>query len=147
MVDFCRPILAEMVSHGTTALELKTGYGLSVDAELRQARVARRLADEVAAQTCTVTLLAAHAVPHGVAREDWIRLACGELIPAAAAEGLVDAVDIYVEDIAFSLDDLSAIAAAAEAAGLPLAGARRPTGAERRGGRRGGPRRAGAPTT
>ncbi|HEY5859625.1 MAG TPA: imidazolonepropionase [Actinomycetota bacterium] len=120
VLEFCRPILAEMVAHGTTALELKTGYGLSVEAELRQARLARRLAAEVAAQTCTVTLLAAHAVPHGVSREDWIRLACAELIPTASSEGLVDAVDIYVEDIAFSLDDLSAVAAAAETAGLPL---------------------------
>ncbi len=120
VMDLCRPILDEMLACGTTALELKTGYGLSVDAELRQARLARRLAEEVAAQTCTVTLLAAHAVPRGVARQEWIRLACSELIPTAAAEGLVDAVDIYVEDIAFSLDDLSAIAAAAQAAGLPL---------------------------
>ena len=120
VLEFCRPILAEMVTHGTTALELKTGYGLSVEAELRQARLARRLADEVAAQTCTVTLLACHAVPEGLARADWVRIACSELIPAAAAEGLADAVDIYVEDIAFSLEDLDAVAAAATAAGLPL---------------------------
>jgi imidazolonepropionase len=120
VVAFCRPLLAEMLAHGTTSLELKTGYGLSVEAELRQARLARRLAEEVAAQTCTVTLLACHAVPKGVAREDWVRTACDELIPAAAAEGLADAVDIYVEDIAFSLDDLEAVAGAAATAGLPL---------------------------
>jgi imidazolonepropionase len=78
------------------------------------------LADEVAAQTCTVTLLAAHAVPEGMTREDWVELACSELIPAAAADGLADAVDIYVEDIAFSLGDLEAVAAAAASAGLPL---------------------------
>jgi imidazolonepropionase len=120
VLDFCRPILAEMLAHGTTALELKTGYGLSVEAELRQARLARRLDEEVAAQTCTVTLLACHAVPHGVAREDWVRIACTELIPTAAAEGLADSVDIYVEDIAFSLDDLETVAAAAASAGLPL---------------------------
>jgi imidazolonepropionase len=120
VLEFCRPILEEMVAHGTTAVELKTGYGLSVEAELRQARLARRLSREVAAQTCTVTLLAAHAVPEGMAREDWVRLACTELIPAAAADGLADAVDIYVEDIAFSLGDLESIAAAAASAGLPL---------------------------
>jgi imidazolonepropionase len=120
VLDFCRPILAEMVAHGTTALELKTGYGLSVEAELRQARLARRLAAEVAAQTCTVTLLACHAVPVGVDRGTWVRAACDELIPAAAAEGLADAVDIYVEDIAFSIENLEAVAAAAAAAGLPL---------------------------
>ena len=46
--------------------------------------------------------------------------ACDELIPAAAADSLADAVDIYVEDIAFSLEDLERVAAAASAAGLPL---------------------------
>jgi len=51
----------------------------------------------------------------------WLRIdATEELIPAAATEGLIDAVDIYVEDIAFSLDDLARVAAAAAAAGLPL---------------------------
>ena len=120
VMDFCRPLVAEMLAHGTTALELKTGYGLSVEGELRQARLARRLASEVAAQTCTVTLLACHAVPEGMARGDWVRAACDELIPAAAAQGLVDAVDIYVEDIAFSLEDLEEVAAAAASARLPL---------------------------
>ena len=119
VISFCRPLLGEMLAHGTTAVELKTGYGLSVEAELRLARLARRLSD-LAEQTCTVTLLACHAVPPGMAREDWVRQACQELIPAAASEGLVDAVDVYVEDIAFSVDDLRAVAEAARAAGLPV---------------------------
>ncbi len=119
VLAFCRPIVHEMAAHGTTALELKTGYGLSVEAELRQARLARALSD-LAPQTCTVTLLACHAVPAGMSRADWVRAACEELIPAAAAEGLADAVDIYVEDIAFDLDDLARVADAAAAAGLPL---------------------------
>lgn len=119
VIEFCMPLVAEMVDHGTTALELKTGYGLSVEAELRQARLARRLAVK-APQTCTVTLLACHAVPNGVTQRDWVHIACDEMIPAAAAEGLVDAVDIYVEDIAFGLDDLGDVAQAAAAAGLPL---------------------------
>jgi imidazolonepropionase len=119
VLDFCRPLLAEMLAHGTTALELKTGYGLSVEGELRQARLARRLADE-AEQTCTVTLLPCHAVPEGTTRGDWVGLVCRELIPAAAAQGLVDAVDVYVEDIAFTLEDLRAVAEAASTAGLPL---------------------------
>jgi len=119
VLAFSRPLLAEMLAHGTTALELKTGYGGSVQGELRQARLARRLAAE-APQACRVTLLAAHAVPEGMTREDWVRAACEELIPAAAAEGLADAVDVYVEDIAFSIADLEAVAAAAASAGLPL---------------------------
>jgi imidazolonepropionase len=120
VLEFCGPLVSEMVATGTTAMELKTGYGLSVEDELRQARLARRLAEEVAAQTCTVTLLACHAVPDGMARADWVNAACNELIPAACAEGLVDAVDIYVEDIAFSLDDLALVAEAAGKAGVPL---------------------------
>jgi imidazolonepropionase len=119
VLAFCRPLLQEMADHGTTALELKTGYGLTVEAELRQARLARRLADE-ASQTCAVTLLACHAVPPGMDRATWVRTVCDELVPAAAAEGLADAVDVYVEDIAFSLDDLRAVAEAATAHGLPV---------------------------
>jgi imidazolonepropionase len=119
VIAFCLPLLDEMLSLGTTAVELKTGYGLSVEGELRQARLARRLAAE-ARQASTVTLLACHAVPPGLDREAWVRTACHELIPRAASEGLVDAVDVYVEDIAFSLDDLRAVAEAARAAELPL---------------------------
>jgi imidazolonepropionase len=119
VLAFCRSLVQEMADHGTTALELKTGYGLSVEAELRQARLARRLAEE-APQTCSVTLLACHAVPEGMERADWVRAVCDELIPAAVREGLVDAVDVYVEDIAFSLDDLTEVARCASQVGLPL---------------------------
>ncbi len=119
VLAFCLPIAREMAVHGTTAMELKTGYGLSVEAELRQARLARSLAD-AAPQTCSVTLLACHAVPKGVARSAWVRAACDELIPEAAADGLADQVDIYVEDIAFSLEDLGKVAEAAARASLPL---------------------------
>jgi imidazolonepropionase len=119
VMAFCRPLVAEMADYGTTAVELKTGYGLSVEGELRHARLARRLAQE-APQATTVTLLACHAVPETIEREDWVRMACVELIPAAAAEGLCDAVDLYVEDIAFTLQDLRAVADAAAAAGLPV---------------------------
>ncbi|MGH2641434.1 MAG: imidazolonepropionase [Actinomycetota bacterium] len=119
VVAFSKALALEMAMLGTTATELKTGYGLSIEGELRQLRLARRLA-EAAAQTCRVTLLACHAVPEGWSREDWVRAACEDLVPAAAAEGLADAVDIYVEDIAFSLDDLERVGIAAAAADLPL---------------------------
>ena len=119
VLAFCRPLVAEMADHGTTTMELKTGYGLSVEGELRQARLARRLAEE-APQAAMVTLLACHAVPQGMEPGDWVRAVCAELIPAIAAEGLADAVDVYIEDIAFTPDDLRAVAEAAAAAGLPL---------------------------
>jgi len=119
VLAFSKALAVEMAGHGTTSTELKSGYGLSVEAELRQLRLARRLAEAVP-QTCSVTLLACHAIPDGWSREEWVAAACDELIPAAAAEGLADAVDIYVEDIAFSVEDLARIGAAASAAGLPL---------------------------
>jgi imidazolonepropionase len=119
VLAFSKVLAVEMAAHGTTAIELKSGYGLSVEAELRQLRLARRLAESVP-QTCSVTLLACHAIPDGWAREDWVAAACDELVPAAAAEGLADAVDIYVEDIAFSLGDLERVGTAASAAGLRL---------------------------
>ena len=119
VLEFSRTLLDEMLAHGTTAVELKTGYGLSIEREVRAARLARRLADD-ATQTCAVTLLAAHAVPANMERSDWVRAACSELIPEVARAGLADAVDVYVEDIAFSLDDLEAIAGATSDAGLAL---------------------------
>ncbi|MFN2543015.1 MAG: imidazolonepropionase [Actinomycetota bacterium] len=119
VLAFCLPLAAEMLAHGTVAIELKTGYGLSVEAELRQARLARRLAEAVE-QTCTVTLLACHAVPPGMERAAWVDAACDELIPCAAEEGLADAIDVYVEDLAFTVEDLERVAAAASRAGLPF---------------------------
>ena len=119
VLEFCRPLVGEMLAHGTTALELKTGYGLSVEAELRQAHLARRLAEEIP-QEAVVTLLACHAVPDGMRREDWVEVVCRELIPTAAGEGLIDAVDVYVEDIAFTLQDLLRVAEAAAGQDLPV---------------------------
>jgi imidazolonepropionase len=120
VLGFSELLAAEMLAYGTTTLECKTGYGGSVEGELRQARLARALAGRVA-QTCTVTLLPCHAVPPGWSREDWVEASVTELIPTAAEEGLADAVDIYVEpSIAFTLEDLERVAAAAREAGLAL---------------------------
>ncbi len=119
VMAFCEPLAAEMLAHGTTAVELKTGYGLSVEAELRQARLARRLAEAIP-QTATVTLLACHAVPADMSRSAWVDAVCAELIPAAASEGLADAVDVYVEDIAFGVNDFLRVASAAADHGLAV---------------------------
>jgi imidazolonepropionase len=116
---FCLRLTTEMLRHGTTAFELKTGYGLSVEAELRQARLAKELGAGIP-QACTVTLLACHSVPPDMTKAEWVDLVCRELIPAAAEEGLVDAVDVYVEDIAFSVDDFARVAEVARAHGLAV---------------------------
>src|SRR6266508_6164104 len=119
VLAFCRPLVAEMLDHGTTAFETKTGYGLSVERELRQARLAVALAAE-SPQTVVHTLLACHAVPRGMERQAWVDAVCAALVPRVAAEGLAGAVDVYVEDIAFSVGDLEVVAAAADHHGLAL---------------------------
>jgi imidazolonepropionase len=119
VVAFGEGLAAEMLACGTTSLELKTGYGLSVEGELRQARLARRLASAIP-QTTSITLLACHAVPEGRARSEWVVEACDRLIPTVVEEGLADAVDIYVEDIAFTVQDLERLAEAAAEHGLRL---------------------------
>jgi len=119
VLAFCRPLAAEMLAHGTTAFEMKTGYGLSVEAELRQAWIARQLSLEIP-QTTTATLLACHAVPPDRSRQEWVDEVCEKLIPQAVHEGLVDAVDVYVEDIAFTLEDLAKITTVARAFRLPV---------------------------
>ena len=120
VLAFCRPLLAEMLAHGTTALELKTGYGLTAEGELRELALAQRLRDE-ATLTCSITFLPCHAVPKGIDRDAWLDTVTSSLLPAAVASG-IDAVDIYVEDIAFSIGDLERLAAAAAGVALRVHG-------------------------
>ena len=109
----------EMLRSGTTSFETKSGYGLSVDAELRQLRLARRLADEVP-QTVVSTCLAAHAIPRDRSAGEWVGEAANELLPVAATEGLVTSVDIYVESIAFALEHAARLHEAAKSLGLKM---------------------------
>jgi imidazolonepropionase len=93
-----RALAAEMLEHGTTAFECKSGYGLSVEGELRALRLAAELG---VPQTTTVTALLAHAVPDGHDRTTWMEQVAA-MMPSVDASAL----DIYVESIAFSNDDL-----------------------------------------
>jgi len=104
----------EMLRHGTTTFECKSGYGLSVDGELRALRLAHAL---TAPQTTTVTALLAHAVPDGFDRASWMEQVAA-MVPTV--RGLASALDIYVESIAFSNDDLAAMGSLAHEYGLDL---------------------------
>jgi imidazolonepropionase len=104
----------EMLRHGTTTLECKSGYGLSVDGELRALRLAHALP---VAQTTTRTALLAHAVPDGFDRGGWMEQVA-TVVPSVA--GLASALDIYVESIAFSNEDLRTMGALAREYGLDL---------------------------
>jgi imidazolonepropionase len=104
-----RALAAEMLAAGTTAFESKTGYGLSVDAEARAVRLGRELGAD------RVTGLFAHAVPQGYDRDDWM-----DCVDALAASCDVDALDIYVESVAFTNENLAHLGAIAARQGVPL---------------------------
>lgn len=106
--------VAEMSAQGTTTVEIKSGYGLSVPDEVR----ALRLAGEVTAET---TFLGAHVVPSGTSREDYLALVTGEMLAACAP--LARWIDVFCEPAsphAFDGDEARAVLAAGAAAGLGL---------------------------
>jgi imidazolonepropionase len=113
--------LAILLAHGVTSVEVKSGYGLDVESELRMLRVARRLADEHPV-TVSATLLAAHALPREFEtdRDAYLSLVCDEMIPAVAAEGLADAVDAFCEGIAFTREECAEVFVAGARHGMAV---------------------------
>lgn len=113
--------LDRLLAEGVCAVEIKSGYGLDVSTERKQLRVARRLA-ETHGVTVRTTFLGAHIVPPEFAgrSDDYIDHVCDEMLPTLADEGLVDAVDVFCEQIAFSLKQTERVFAAATRLGLPV---------------------------
>ena len=113
--------LEALLAEGVCAIEIKSGYGLALEHERKQLRVARRLG-EAYGVTVRTTFLGAHALPPEYAgrSQDYIDLVCREMLPALAAEGLVDAVDVFCERIGFSLAETEQVFKAAQALGLPV---------------------------
>ena len=113
--------LAALTAEGVVAVEIKSGYGLDVDTELKQLSVARRLGDEAGIAVRT-TFLGAHALPpefEGRA-DDYIDFVCTDSMPAAVEAGLADAVDAFCESIAFSPAQTERIFRRAAELGLPV---------------------------
>ncbi|MDN3526530.1 imidazolonepropionase [Halomonas sabkhae] len=115
------PRLDALLADGVTTVEIKSGYGLDVENELKMLRVARRLGEARPVRVVT-TLLGAHALPPEYAGDSdgYIDLVCDKMIPAAAAEGLADAVDVFCEKIAFSVAQCERVFEAARGHGLPI---------------------------
>ena len=116
--------LRRIAAHGTTTLEVKSGYGLSLESELTTLRVIRRLASELPLRLVP-TFLGAHEVPLEYreaprTREEYIALVTGEMIPAVAAEGLARFCDVFCEPGVYTPDETRRILGAARAAGLGL---------------------------
>jgi imidazolonepropionase len=94
----------DILSTGTTAVEIKSGYGLTTEDELKMLRVARRIGRETPL-TVKTTFLGAHAVPKEHTKESYIRLVIDEMIPAVSAEKLADYIDVFCEEGFFSVED------------------------------------------
>ncbi|WP_428849239.1 imidazolonepropionase [Thetidibacter halocola] len=121
LVSAALPRLDALLAEGVTTVEIKSGYGLSVEAELDMLRAARRLATLRPVRVVT-TWLAAHAMPPDFegTKADYIRDVAIAGLAQAQAEGLVDAVDGFCEGIAFSADELEPLFVEARALGLPV---------------------------
>lgn len=123
LFELALPRVKSLIREGVTTVEIKSGYGLTLDDELKMLRVARRLGEALPIRVKT-TLLAAHAVPPEY-RDDpdsWVETICQEIIPAAAEAGLADAVDVFCEHIGFSLAQTEQVYLAADQYGLPVKG-------------------------
>jgi imidazolonepropionase len=115
------PRLDALLAEGVTTVEVKSGYGLTTESELRQLAAARALAAHRDVAIVT-TFLGAHALPPeaGGDKDAYIDLVCDAMIPAVAAAGLADAVDGFCEGIAFSPAQIGRVFAAARRHGLPV---------------------------
>jgi imidazolonepropionase len=113
--------LQPMLAEGVTAIEIKSGYGLDLESERKMLRVARRLGEAFPVSVYT-TFLGAHALPPEYAGrpDEYIGEVCERMLPALAAEGLVDAVDVFCERIGFSLQQSERVFRAAQRFGLPV---------------------------
>lgn len=109
----------EMIAKGTGAIEIKSGYGLTLEDELKMLRVIRRVKSESPA-TIKATFLGAHAVGRAFKgrQNEYVNLVCEEMIPAVAAEGLAEYVDVFCDEGFFTVDETDRILSAGERYGL-----------------------------
>lgn len=108
-----------LIAEGVATVEIKSGYGLDRETELRMLRVARRIG-EMRPVTVVTSFLGAHAVPAGDDADRYIDEVCLPALAAAHAEGLVDAVDGFCEGIAFDAAQIARVFDRAAALGLPV---------------------------
>ena len=121
LFDIAAGRLHNLMAEGVTTIEIKSGYGLDLDSELKMLRVARKLGKEFPI-TVKTSFLGAHAIPPEFKdrADDYVSHLCEEILPAAAKEGLVDAVDAFCEHIGFSNVQTRRLFEAAKTLNLPV---------------------------
>ncbi|MFN3286681.1 MAG: imidazolonepropionase [bacterium] len=107
LLGLARERIQVLLTGGVTTVEVKSGYGLSVEEELRLLRVIRRLGAEGPCRVVPTLLL--HTVPSGWKREPYVRVVTDELIPQVAAQGLAEAVDVFCDRGGFTLEETQRI--------------------------------------
>lgn len=121
LVASALPRLDALIGEGATTVEIKSGYGLDAETEMRQLAAARSIGRQqpVAIRT---SFLGAHALPVEADgdKDRYIDLVCQEMLPAVAKAGLADAVDAFMEGIAFSAEQTARVFEAARGLGLPV---------------------------
>lgn len=115
------PRVRALLADGVATVEIKSGYGLELDAERRMLRVARRIGTELGI-TVRTSFLGLHALPpeYKDRRDDYVALVIDQMLPTLAAEGLVDAVDAFCESIAFTPAETRRLFERARQLGLPV---------------------------
>lgn len=113
--------LRSLKQEGVATVEIKSGYGLNLETEIRMLEVARSLG-EVHGMAVSTTFLGAHATPpdYKGRNADYVRFLCDDVLPAIHERGLADAVDAYCESIAFSAAEIGTLFERAESLGLPV---------------------------
>jgi imidazolonepropionase len=121
LVAQTRPRLHRMLQHGTTTVEIKSGYGLERGAEIKQLRAIRRLQDD-SRMTIVSTFLGAHAIPaeYEGRGDEYVDVVVDDMLPTVAKEGLARFCDVFCEDGAFSLEQSRRVLQAAREQGLDL---------------------------
>ena len=107
-----------LISYGTGSLEIKSGYGLNYEGELKMLRVIKRLKDSLPIQIKS-TFLGAHAVPKNQNKEDYFKIVLNEMLPSFAKKKLIDFVDIFCEKNYFSPEDTRILCNKATELGIP----------------------------
>ncbi|HET7306342.1 MAG TPA: imidazolonepropionase [Gammaproteobacteria bacterium] len=113
------PRLQALQAEGVTTCEIKSGYGLTLDDEIKMLRAVRALGGKID-MDIVPTFLGAHTVPAGIERQVYMQQVVDEMLPAVAEDRLADTTDIFCENIAFDCDDLELLADRADTLGLRL---------------------------
>lgn len=123
LIELALPRLDGLLSSGVTTVEVKSGYGLSLEDELKMLRAAKALENHRRVRI-TTTLLAAHTVPPEFKdnADQYVDLICDTIIPQVAAEKLADSVDVFCESIGFTLEQTERVFQAAIKHSLSIKG-------------------------